>query len=378
MPSFRTTGLALAALCLSIVPGCEPRPPGEARLGEPVTPGAAPSSLDTIPSLVILDTVPTGEPRLLLPTGATVLSNGNVVVSDQWGATVRFFDPSGNTIRTVGRAGGGPGEFAFPTWLGQCVPDSVFVWDGGRGRMTVIDSAGTIVREYAPLEASDWRRCTRGGRFAVWGRPTQLARTEREMYTVLGAASLRFEDAEGDSLGGMGILPMGEPWILGKLTQHAITDERLYIGTADSASVDVYDLDGDRLGSIPLSIAPRAPTEANVERWLDALWETFNDTGYREWGKETTRRNSPVPEHLPLYTGLAVDPEGVLWVVLSSPGDGETLFQVVGPDGAFLADFRIPTELKLYEVGRDYLLGRIHGPYDTPGIALYRFRRGPS
>lgn len=371
-----TKAILTSALLLLALTGCDQTPAG-GRAGEPIAGAAAPRFLDTLPALVILDTLPEAEPRLLLPTGATVLSNGNIVVSDQWGATVRFFDPSGKLVRTVGRAGGGPGEFSFPTWLGQCGPNTVFVWDGGRGRMTVIDSAGTIVREYAPAEATDWRRCTRGGRFAVWGRPTQVARTESEMYTLPGTASLRFEDAEGDSVGGLGILPMGEPWILGKITQFAITDERVYIGTADSASLDVYDLEGDRLASIPLAIAPRAPTEANIERWLDALWETFNDTGYRQWGKEMTRRNSPVPEHVPLYTDLAVDPEGVIWVALSSPGDGETRFQVVSPDGTRLADFRIPTELRPYEVGQDYLLGRIHGPYDTPGVALYRVRRGP-
>ena len=363
---------AATLVLLLVVAGCEQAPPAAERTADV----AIPVSIDTLPVLVILDTIPEGEPRLLLPTGATMLSNGNIVVSDQWASAVRFFDPSGNLVRTVGRSGEGPGEFAAPWWLGQCGPDAVFVWDYMQSQMSVLDSAGTVVREYNPEKGPSIFRCTRSGRFAVVGTPLNVPRSLGELFTTRVSAPLRLEDSSGDSVGGVGIIPGYESSILGRITQYALTDERLYVGTADSAFLDIYNLDGDRLGTLPLSIAPRAPTEANVERWLDAQWETFNDTEYRRWGKEMTRQRSQVPEHLPLYTGLAVDPEGVVWVVLSSPGDGETRFHAVAPDGTFLADLRIPTELKLYEVGRDYLLGLIHGNNDIPGIALYRLHRG--
>jgi hypothetical protein len=373
-------GPVAAALALGLTAlACEPPGSGGPAPGASTTPTAAPTSLDTIPSLVILDTLPDAEPLLIRPTGATVLSNGNLVVLDQWGASVRFFDPSGELIRSVGREGQGPGEFRAPTWLGHCGPDEVFVWDGMQGRITVIDSAGSVVRVYSPAKDPSFLRCSRAGRFAVFGTEVDPPQSVSmgDAFTQQPAAPLRFESTNGDSIGGVGIVPMGETWILGRITQFAISEDRLYVGTADSARVDAYDLDGTRLRSLPLAITPRAPTEANVEQWLEVQWQAIqSDTEYRRWGKEMTRKNSKVPENLPLYTALAVDPEGLLWVVLSSPGDGETRFQVVDPNGPILGEFRIPRDLELFEVGSDYVLGRIYDTNDVPGIALYRFRRG--
>jgi hypothetical protein len=68
----------------------------------------------------------------------------------------------------------------------------------------------------------------------------------------------------------------------------------------------------------------------------------------------------------------------VLWVVLSSPGDGETRFLVVDPNGPVLGELRIPRDFELFEVGSDYVLGRIYDPNAVPGIAMYRFRRAGS
>ncbi|MHB1194848.1 MAG: hypothetical protein ACYC6F_17615 [Longimicrobiales bacterium] len=326
--------------------------------------------------MVILDTILEAEPRLQLPTGATRLSNGSIVVSDRWAQAVRFFDESGALVRTAGRGGEGPGEFTAPSWLGQCGPDQVFVWDYMQNQMAVIDSAGTVVREFTPHGNPAWFRCSSGGRIAIAGQTLELPRSVSQVLATRFTARLWLANADGDSVGGVGVLPMAEGWILGKQTQYAITDDRLYVGTADSAFLDVYDLGGVHISAIPLAITPRPPSEANIQAWLDKQWEVFQDTQYREQGKQMTRQRSKVPEHLPLYTGLALDPEGVIWVVLSSPGDAETRFQAVSKDGTFLADLRIPEELELYEVGRDYLLGGIHHETGIPGIALYRIHRG--
>ncbi|HSW31503.1 MAG TPA: hypothetical protein VLH75_18600 [Longimicrobiales bacterium] len=364
-PVAAALALVLAAL------GCEPPTSGGPAPGE-----TAVWSLDTVPELVVLDTILEAEPLLMYPVGAARLSNGNVVVADQWAKSVVYLDPSGGLVRTVGRAGGGPGEFGSPSWVGQCGPDSVFVWDVRQSQMSVLDSAGTIVREYAPPRNPTIFRCTRGGSFAVFGQPVEETASLGEALSTRLTAPLRFEDASGDSVGAVGNVPVWDNSILGKITQYALAEGRLYVGTVDSASLDVYGLEGGRLGTIPLSVEPRSATEANVEAWLDAQAEAYHEDREREMYKRIMRNNSAVPEQLPLYTDLAVDPEGVLWVVLSSPGDGETRFLVVAPDGTLLAELRLPTEVKLYEVGHDYLLAGIHHGTGIPGIALYRFTRG--
>jgi hypothetical protein len=49
---------------------------------------------------------------------------------------------------------------------------------------------------------------------------------------------------------------------------------------------------------------------------------------------------------------------------------------VVDPDGPVLGELGIPRDFELFEVGRDYVLGRIYDTNDVPGIALYRITRG--
>ncbi|MHB1192310.1 MAG: hypothetical protein ACYC6F_04610 [Longimicrobiales bacterium] len=367
LPCPVAAALALVLMALA----CEA--PGS---GGSLSDGTAVWSLDTLPELVVLDTILEAEPLLMYPVGAARLSNGNVVVADRWAKTVVYLDPSGRLVRSVGRGGDGPGEFGSPWWVGQCGPDSVFVWDLGRQTMSVRDSAGTLAREYVPPRNPTLFRCTQGGSFSVFGQPVEEPGSVGELMATRLTAPLRFEDASGDSVGAVGMVPVAENSILGKITQFAIAAERLYVGTADSASLDVYGLDGGRLGTVPLPIEARPATERNVEAWVDTQAEFYHDPGPREMYKRLVRSRSKVPTHLPLYTDLAVDPEGVLWVVLSSPGDGDTRFLVVAPDGKLLADLRLPTELKLWEVGRDYLLGGIHHGTGVPGIALYRFRRG--
>ena len=132
MSSVRAAVPATALVFLVSLAACEPAPP-DGRTAESAADRSVPS-LDTVPALVIMDTIPGAEPKLLRPTGATVLSNGNLVVVDQWGASVRFFDPSGELCRTVGRQGQGPGEFTGPNWLGRCGPEEVFVWDYMQGQ----------------------------------------------------------------------------------------------------------------------------------------------------------------------------------------------------------------------------------------------------
>src|SRR5690606_29122345 len=123
--------------------------------------------VDSAPALLIPDSSSDGAPDLLSPVAATRLSGNVIVTADRHIPSVQFLTIDGRVRREVGRRGGGPGEFQEITWLGQCAADSVFVWDGVQGRITVLNSEGDYVRQYRVPPQTASLACNRSCMFAA-------------------------------------------------------------------------------------------------------------------------------------------------------------------------------------------------------------------
>ncbi|HEX6940668.1 MAG TPA: hypothetical protein VF158_14725 [Longimicrobiales bacterium] len=310
-------------LCLSLLGlvACSP----DARVGDaPVAVArGADLAVDSVPLLDIRGTVTPDSAAFLLAVAGVRLSNGVIAVADLYDAAIRFFDPEGRLIRKVGRRGDGPTEFQNVTWLGRCAADSVFVWDASLFRLTVLDLAGRVGRATEIEGNPAMVRCSRGGTFGAFLGPRNVTRFGPERWAYRYAMQLWLLDARGDTIRSLGEMPIGELRPLGRVTQLALADDRVYVGTADSAYVDVFGLGGRRLASLALGIPARAPTSREYERAIDAMVRPFPGRADRE----SIKRNLldiPMPDLAPPYTGLFVDPAGTLWVETSAPGEPAT------------------------------------------------------
>jgi hypothetical protein len=335
--------------------------------------------VDSLPRLVIRDTVLEGEPVLLFPAGATVLSNGTVAVADKWASAVRYFDRDGALVRTVGRAGEGPGEFNDPAWLGQCGRDSVFVWDSMQREMTVLDGAGTIVREVPLSGNANLFTCGPTGRFVVIGRVVNMLRSLMALRDNPGhrdSASVWIGANGPDSTIGLGVMPAYEQRMLGKFTRLAVGTDRIFVGTGDSAFVGVLDTAGVAVGGFAIDVEPRAPTDANFEAAVESQLASFQDPAGREDFRQVAREMFAPPDVMPPYFGFVVDRHDLLWITLSAPGDGETRLRAVTEAGEHVANLTIPEEITLWEVGDDYLLGTAPDADGVYGVVLYGLHRG--
>lgn len=58
---------------------------------------------------------------------------------------MEVFDREGNRIRTLGRAGTGPGDFSYPYDVKIDAAGRVFVCEFGNSRITVLDSTGQVI-----------------------------------------------------------------------------------------------------------------------------------------------------------------------------------------------------------------------------------------
>jgi hypothetical protein len=74
---------------------------------------------------------------------------GRIYVADDLNWSVSVFDRSGRLVRRLGRRGRGPGEFERPWHLAVDRSDSLFVWDGALGRISVFGPDFRFARSFA-------------------------------------------------------------------------------------------------------------------------------------------------------------------------------------------------------------------------------------
>jgi hypothetical protein len=294
-----------------------------------------------------------------------------VAVADPYDVSIRFFNPSGELARKVGRLGEGPGEFNSLWWLKQCGQDTVFVWDDIQGQMTLVDSAGHVVREISQREAMLELACSRTGAISRISRPriTDLPSAETPHHR----APLWITDPHGENHP-VGEVPAGENRPMGVMSRLAHSADRLYLATGVSDSIQIYTLEGKPAGTLSLKVPRRRPTARNYERAIDAQVAMLPGDGVREEGKRMLLE-IPMPKYLPTISGLFTDPEGWVWGVVSGPGDPATELRGTSSDGLQLADLRIPEDIRVFEVGSDYVLGAHEDPNGQQRIVKYTFRR---
>lgn len=81
-------------------------------------------------------------------TGALRLDDGTVVVASAISGEIRFYDAAGVHLRSVGRRGGGPGEYRNASIVSRYGADSLLVWDTMLRRGTLLGREGTLGRTF--------------------------------------------------------------------------------------------------------------------------------------------------------------------------------------------------------------------------------------
>ena len=361
--------IAVSTTIVLALLGCEDPPARDAISDDTESDG------ERRPILEIPGTAPNGDLRFASAVGATRLSDGTIVIGDRLDRMVRFVDRQGNPRRTVGREGEGPGEFDDIDWLGQCGPDSVFVWDADLKRMTVIDAAGNVVATF-PLPSDPSAAppsivsCSREGVVAFIGIPVDLGDIWKHYRAPLFLA-----DTRGAIAREIGEVAAFEGRPLGKIISLALTWDRIYVGTKDSAFVDVYSLNGSHLGVVAVGASARAPTPEHYESAIDIQVMGLGSVSDREALKELML-GWPMPDYLPPYAALLADPKGLLWVQISLPGDAETWLSAIDREGRIVADVRLPRFVSVFEVGDDYLLATYVDEGGEPFVVMYEIRAG--
>lgn len=333
-----------------------------------------------------------GDPNYqLFRVGSAVkLSDGRIVVANGGTHEIRFYDPSGAHLLSVGREGGGPGEFGELMWVRALAGDSLLAYDWRNRRLSLFDSNGNFSRSFqlqflsemggfptiiAPF--SDGSLLIGVQTFLIGGEIRDGLRRDTTVYLHC--------DREGAVLDTLGRFPGGEVFVqseenrvlastraFGHFPQHAVYQDGFYFGTADTYEIDYYSASGDLVRSIRRDRPNLEVTAQDIERHKEERLEDADDEADRNF-TEQLLANMPFPEEFPAYGSLVVDAGGNLWVSeYRRPGDDQPRWTVFDPDGAMLAVVETPARFSVYEIGRDFILGRWTDELDVEHVQIYQ------
>ena len=236
----------------------------------------------TRPTLDIFGELSPDGAVLAMPIAATLTSSGHLIVIDALENRLLVLDRAGRFVHRLGREGGGPGEFRGISWSGHCGSDSVAVWDRRGGRLVYVDGEGKLLGQvpvpFSPPVAGRTAStaCSRTGTFALLSLPEVTP----QGAIVRGPATLTLYDAEAGerpfpaSVTSSEFVIMrggGSPRPLGRQTHVALDDRHVFVGTADSAHVSVYTLEGRLMGGIRTPYAPRPVTKAEYDAAVEEV-----------------------------------------------------------------------------------------------------------
>lgn len=375
--SHRPGTLFLFLTCTALlapVSGCSTKEPAPASQRLSAT-AEGDLSIDPVPALDITGNAADGSVLFGTANSATRLSTGVIAVADASERSVHFFAANGARLHSTGRGGDGPGEFQAPTWMEQCRTDTLFVFDAMQMRVSVLDSAGNYVRQFPLLRRPAVLRCSDQGTFAQLLMPRDLKRPDPKTgVSPRYTSPLLLLNTAGDSLASLGIVALGETRPLGTVTRLAVAGDRVFVGTGDSAYVDAIAFDGRTIVSLPVGRGLRVPSAADYEAAIDAQIAGFTDTKEREALKRSMLA-IPMPGHIAPYSALLTDPEATLWAVTSTPADSTTVVRGVTADSRELGILRFPGRLRIFEIGRNHVLGVHEDSAGQEHVVQYNFSR---
>lgn len=305
-------------------------------------------------------------------TGATQLPDGSLLVADLGDAPLRLFGADGRFARNVARKGAGPGEMEYLARLFRC-GDAIYTYDIDGYRISEYTTDATYRRTFrfevptsqtVPYVSA----CNASGRFAHlgWGaRGEPKAGYHRDTVPVWVTASADGAPTVVDSVPAserwgqtyQGRIVGSRPLPLGKQPSVAAGPTGFFVATGDAFEVLAYDSVGALRDTLRLADSVPAVTPADIRDLIDAQ---IAEAGERQRAS-TEREYAEIafPERHSAITALLVDGDGLLWLRAYAPPSAATAtWRVLDPSGRERARVDLPRRLEVFEIGRDYLLGR--------------------
>jgi hypothetical protein len=327
---------------------------------------------------------------------------GRIYVLDRQANELRIFEADGAHVRTAGRSGAGPGEYANANGLFWLTPDTLVVVDQRGNRYSIVDREGRHVRS-VPRDLPFFAWAFTGGHEGGVVLEQVALGVERDQPALVGIP-LRSEAGFGEDIvaaerphdlppasrrdtillvpeqqtrdffevrterGGM---VMGVPFSAGPI-RHLDGRGSIWSGHGSEFRIVRTTLAGDTLLEVLLEAEAAPVTDAELDEWRSGE----GVARFVEMGGDLDM--SRVPRRKPYFDDLYIDPDGNIWASVPA-APLETHFALFDPDGRYLgrlgaAGFErlswvrpVVRNDRLYLAGRDML--------DVQRVYVYRIER---
>ena len=103
------------------------------------------------------------------PTNVVVDGKGNIYVIEMFQKIVRKYDKAGKYLATIGRDGGGPGEYKMPSVAAVDTKDNLYLFDYTAMRVSAFRPDGSFERSFVPGFLTGGISVTSNGEFILCG-----------------------------------------------------------------------------------------------------------------------------------------------------------------------------------------------------------------
>jgi len=336
-----------------------------------------------------------GEPeyQFVRIEGAVRLPDDRVVVADAGTCAIRFFDPQGAFLTASGRRGDAPGEYRQIAGLGYGPGDSLWVYDFGHRRFTVLTAAGEPARTMnlgGALSAVGAVGRLSDGSFVVreyWSSGSHTGTVKSGLNRDPAAVAVYSSD--GAALDTVGLYPGREVYIgsedgravmstplLARNASVMLWGDEVYVGDQERFEIKLYSRSGILERLIRLLNIDLRVTEQDIER---AVAQRLADEPPERHAMVRAHLDAmDVPETRPAFGRLLVDAQGNLWVAEHTPYPAEPLtWRVFDPDGRLLGAVRVPERFQIHQIGEDWILGVWRDDLGVEYVRMYGLDKRP-
>lgn len=319
--------------------------------------------------------------------GVGLLPNGHIYVAQLSNPPqVRIFSAQGEHIRSIGRAGQGPGELTGIGWADLLGEDTIRVYDFWASRITHFALSGEVLREIPlqTLAGLPARSISSSPGFAeghILARSNRMVQADAPKGLGRSTSFLLRVETTGELVDSFPPMPnvdyFGTPERdivipLGRRSATLASDSLLFVATGDFYGVQVF----GRGGALRAIFRQTGERRAVAPEHVEVLREELLSNAGSDDAKRRVEQSfleTPLPEQLPAYSrAMLVDDVGNLWVErFLAPGDATREWDVFSASGEYITLVSVPSSFEVKQVIGQDVIGIWTGDLDVETVRVY-------